>query len=122
MSATSHSDNRSARLGRRLARMLKPLLRQEVRLTRWLQAQGMPPWLAAGLLWLLKIALVVVVGFALFWLAFILAIAFVALRILGHADLDAEPYAWESRQGFLGFGAYDKSGQRVDPHDPTEND
>jgi hypothetical protein len=120
MSVTSQSHSRSERLGRGFARMLKPLLRQEVRFTRWLVAQGMPPWLATGLLWLLKIALVIVVGFALFWLALILAIAFVAIRILGKADLDPDPYALEWRQGLHGFGLYDRVGHRVDPFDPND--
>lgn len=120
MSATPQTASRAERLGRRLARMLKSLLRQEVRFTRWLEAQGMPRWLAMGLLWLLKIALVVVVGFALFWLALILAIAFVAVRILGKADLDPDPYALGWRQGLHGFGLYDRVGHRVDPYDPND--
>jgi hypothetical protein len=121
MSVTSQSDSRSERLGRWLARTLKSLLRQEVRFTRWLVAQGMPPWLAAGLLWLLKIALVVVVGFALFWLALILAVAFVAVRILAHADLDPEPSADEWRHGAQGYGLYNRNGDRIIPYDPTED-
>jgi hypothetical protein len=120
MSVTSPSDSRSERSGRLFARMLKALLRQEVRFTRLLVAQGMPPRLATGLLWLLKIALVVVVGFALFGLALILAIAFVAVRILGKGDLDPDPYALEWRQGLHGFGLYDWVGHRVDPYDPSE--
>jgi hypothetical protein len=120
MSVTSKPESLSERLGRRLARMLKPLLRQERRFIRWLVVQGMPTWLATGLLWLLKIALVVVLGFLLFWPALILAIAFVAFRILGHADLDGEPYALEWRQGLHGFGLYDRVGHRVDPYDPND--
>jgi hypothetical protein len=120
MSVTSQSHTRSEHLGHRLVRALKPLLRQEVRFTRWLVAQGMPPWLATGLLWLLKIALVVVVGFALFWLALILAIAFVAVRILSKADVDPDPYALEWRRGLHGFGLYDRTGHRVDPYDPND--
>jgi hypothetical protein len=122
MSVTSQSHSRSERLGRGLARMLKPLLRQEVRFTRWLVAQGMPPWLATGLLWLLKIALVVGVGFALFWLAVVLTIAFVAVRILAHADLDPEPSADDEwRHGVQGFGLYNRKGDRIIPYDPTED-
>jgi hypothetical protein len=121
MSVTSQSHSRSERLGRTLARAWKALLRQEVRFTRWLVAQGMPAWLASGLLWLLKIALVVAVGFALFWLAVVLAIAFVAVRILAHADLDPEPSADEWRHGVQGFGLYNRNGDRIIPYDPTED-
>jgi hypothetical protein len=121
MSVTSQSDSRSERSERRLARAWKALLRQEVHFTRWLVAQGMPAWLASGLLWLLKIALIVAVGFALFWLAVVLAIAFVAVRILGHADLDSEPSADEWRHGVQGFGLYNRNGDRIIPYDPTED-
>lgn len=121
MSATPQSDSRSERLGRRLARAWKVLLRQEVRFTQWLVARGMPAWLATGLLCLLKIALVVAVGFALFWLAVILAIAFVAVRILAHADLDPESSADEWRHGVQGFGLYNRNGDRIIPYDPTED-
>ncbi len=122
MSSTSPSASRSERFGRRLARAWKVLLRQEVRVTRWLITQGMPAFLATGLLWLLKIALIVIVGYALVWPAIVLAVAFVALKILGHADLDADPYAWEWKHGSLGAGLYDKSGQRLDSHDPNDNE
>lgn len=121
MSATPESAGRSERLGRWLARAWKALLRQEIRFTRWLVGQGLPAFLATGLLWLLKLALVVVVGYAVFWLAVILAIAFVAVRILGHADLDAEPDSNEWRHGLQGFGLYNHNGDRIIPYDPTED-
>lgn len=82
----------------------------------------MPAFLATGLLWLLKIALIVIVGYALLWLAIVLAVVFVAVKILGKADLDADPYAWDWKHGSLGVGVYDKSGQRLDPHDHDENE
>lgn len=122
MSATPQSASRSERLGRRFARAWKALLRQEVRFTQWLVGHGLPAFLATGLLWLLKIALIVIVGYALLWLAIALAVAFVAVKILGKADLDADPYAWEWKHGSLGVGVYDKSGQRLDAHDPDGNE
>lgn len=122
MSETPQSPSRSERFGRWLARAWKVLLRQEARFTRWLVTQGMPAFFATGLLWLIKIALIVVVGYALLWLAIVLAVAFVAVKILGKADLDADPYAWEWKHGSLGAGLYDKSGQRLDPHDPNDNE
>ena len=121
MSATPQSASRAERLGRWLARAWKSLLRQEVRFTRWLVAQGLPAFLATGLLWLLKIALVVVVGYVLFWPAVVLAIAFVAVRILAHANLDAESHSDEWRHGVQGFGLYNRNGDRIIPYDPTED-
>lgn len=121
MSATPHSASRSERLGRRLARAWKALLRQEVRFTRWLIAQGMPAFFATGLLWVLKIALIVIVGSVLLWLAIALAVAFVAMKILGKADLDADPDSHEWRHGLQGFGLYNRNGDRIIPYDPTED-
>lgn len=121
MSATPQSAGQSERLGRRFARAWKALLRQEIRFTRWLIGHGLPAFLAAGLLWLLKIALILIVGYALLWPAIVLAVAFVAVKILGKADLDAEPDAHEWRHGLQGFGLYNRNGDRIIPYDPTED-
>jgi hypothetical protein len=117
MSEPSHSASRSQRFGGWLARAGRTLLRQEIRFTKWLVTQGTPVYLAKTVLWLLKIALIVIVAYAVLWLAIALAIAFLAARIFGRADLDADPYAWEWKHGSLGVGLYDKSGQRLDPDD-----
>jgi hypothetical protein len=99
------------------------LVRQEFRFTRWLVAHGMPPSFATALLWLVKIALVVVVGYAFFWVAVVLSVVFAAVWALRHSDLDAKPAAPQWRQGFHGFGLYDEVGHRIDPfYDPNESD
>lgn len=121
MSETSQSAGQSQRFGGWLSRASRALLRQEIRFTRWLIAQGMPTFLAKSLLWLLKIALVVLIGYALVWLAVALIAALIAVRILGHAYLEAESDSEEWRHGPQGFGLYKHNGDRVIPYDPTED-
>lgn len=121
MAATPPSANRSERSGRWLARVWKAFVRQEIRLARWMVAHGIPPSLVTAFLWLAKLAFIIIVGYALFWLAVILVIAFVVARGIANTELSTKADEKTWRYGFHGFGLYDSAGHRVDPYDPTEN-
>lgn len=121
MAATSSSANRSGRSDGWLARVWKTFVRQELRLARWMVAHGVPASLSVALLWLLKIAVIVLVGYVLFWLAVVIGILFVAVRVLQHAEPDRDLDALELRPGVQGLGFYNHNGDRVISYDPTED-
>ena len=111
---------RAARLGRWLGHRWRGILSLEKNSLLWLQRVGVPINVARICGWILKaVVLGALLCFA-FWIALIaLAIVFV-IRAAFNADFrsDYEESNW--RDGLSGFGLYDRTGVRIDPHDPDE--
>ena len=65
-----------------------------------------------------SVTVLVFLGFAMpsFWLALLLAFALTAAWFVQHDDADQEEPQPEWREGPNGFGLYDKSDWRIDPH------
>lgn len=126
MAATTPHNARPERqgrwLGRQVVRALKYLARQEIRFTRWAVGSGVPPMLMKAIILVAKISLLVIVGYAFFWVAVVLFFAVAATWILGRAEMVSPPPTPEWRQGPLGLGLYDELGHRIDPYDPSAED
>jgi hypothetical protein len=121
VAATPEMSDRPERSGRWVARAWKYLVRQEIRLARWMVSRGVPAGLALGLLWFTNVAFIVVVGYALFWLAVVLVIAGAVAWAVAHSEPPSKLGDEEWRGGLQGFGLYNRNGDRVIPWDPTED-
>ncbi|MGQ0697480.1 MAG: DUF3742 family protein [Panacagrimonas sp.] len=115
MSTKIHRSN-AERMGRRLGLMWRGYLCREQHVAGWLVARGVPAGAAAAVLWIVKLAVLGVLLYAAFWLALLLAFAVTAAWLAQHDDTDQEEPHPEWREGPNGFGLYDKSDWRIDPH------
>jgi hypothetical protein len=72
------------------------------------------------LLWAVGLAIVGALVLVTFWLALLVVFAWGAIKLLPHVgrSRDSDDPEWKWRQGLLGFGLYNQSGFRIDPHDP----
>jgi hypothetical protein len=105
------------RIGRTLGRMWRAALRFDHKAHGALVAHGMNANLAAGILWVLRIALLGIVLYGAFWVALLLAFAYTGAWMARNTDWerkdDLEP---EWRNGTAGFGLYTYDEYRIDPH------
>jgi hypothetical protein len=114
------------RIGRALGRTWRSFMRLERKAKGWLVAQGMNATLATGVLWVVRIALLGFVLYGAFWVALLLGFAAIATRAARHVDWEDENEYWEEqhkpewREGYAGFGLYDKNEWRYDMGDPDE--
>jgi hypothetical protein len=69
------------RIGRALGRTWRGFMRQERKAKGWLVAQGMNVALATGIQWAVRIALLGFVLYGAFWVALLLGIAAVSIRM-----------------------------------------
>ncbi|QPS45620.1 DUF3742 family protein [Burkholderia humptydooensis] len=115
MSTKTHRSH-AERLGRWLGRMWRAYVRREREAVAWLVAQGMPAGGATTTLWIVKLGVVAILFYAVFWLALLLIFAVVAAWLAEHGGLDQDDPQPEWREGPNGFGLYDKSNWRIDPH------
>lgn len=115
MSTKTHRSN-TERLGRWLGWMWRAYARREREAAVWLMTQGVPAGGAAVLLWAVKLGLLAILFYVAFWLALLLIFAAVTAWVAEHADLNQEEQQPEWREGPKGFGLYDKSDWRIDPH------
>lgn len=104
------------RAGRVFGRTWRAGARLDRKARGWLVARGLGASLATGLLWAVKLAVLAVLLYAAFWLALLLVFAVVVAWAAKHDDLDQEDPQPEWREGPNGFGLYDKSDWRIDPH------
>ena len=104
------------RAGRTLGRMWRGFVRLDRKACGWLVAQGLPVGLAKAFLWIVKLAVLGVLLYSAFWLALLLVFSVVAAWVARHDDTDQEEPQPEWREGPNGFGLYDKSDWRIDPH------
>ncbi|HGM8391473.1 TPA: DUF3742 family protein [Pseudomonas aeruginosa] len=116
MSTNTHNGRWSHRLGRGAGRAWRGYLRREQRVAGWLVTRGVPAGAATAVLWIVKLAVLGALLYSAFWLALLLAFAVTAAWLVQHDDSDQEEPQPEWREGPNGFGLYDKSNWRIDPH------
>lgn len=116
MTTNTHNGRWSHRLGRGAGRAWRGYLRREQRVAGWLVTRGVPASAATAVLWIVKLAVLGVLLYSAFWLALLLAFAVTAAWFVQHDDADQEEPQPEWREGPNGFGLYDKSDWRIDPH------
>lgn len=116
MTTNTHNGRWSHRLGRWAARAWRGYLRREQRVAGWLVTRGVPAGATTAVLWIIKLAVLGALLYSAFWLALLLAFAVTAAWLVQHDDPDQEEPQPEWREGPNGFGLYDKSDWRIDPH------
>ena len=116
MTTNTHNGRWSHRLGRGAGRAWRGYLRREQRVAGWLVTRGVPAGAATAVLWIVKLAVLGALLYSAFWLALLLAFAVTAAWLVPHDDSDQEEPQPEWREGPNGFGLYDKSDWRIDPH------
>jgi hypothetical protein len=115
MKTHAHS-SKAENAGVRVGRAWRGLLRRENKFVAWLSEQGLPVYVASGLIWIIKLSLLVaVLCFSLTVGALVTALLIIA-HILSHADLSDSDDRPRWRNGLMGFGLY-RNGIRIDPHD-----
>ena len=70
--------SKAEHVGKRLGRAWRWFVRQEVRLAHWMMSNGISQRVAIAILWTVKLAVLVVVLYAAFWMAMVLAIVLIA--------------------------------------------
>ncbi|HBO8100899.1 DUF3742 family protein [Pseudomonas aeruginosa] len=116
MTTNTHNGRWSHRLGRGAGRAWRGYLRREQRVAGWLVARGVPTGATTAVLWIIKLAVLGALLYSAFWLALLLAFAVIAAWLVQHDGPDQEEPQPEWREGPNGFGLYDKSDWRIDPH------
>jgi hypothetical protein len=109
------------RLGRALGWTCRGFMRLEQKTKGWLAAHGMNAALVTGILWALRLVLLGFVLYGAFWVALLLAFAYIGAWIARNDDgsYDEEHESkWE--YGPAGYGLYSYDGFRIDPHDPDD--
>lgn len=115
MKHTAHTTT-AERAGRWLGRAWRGYVRREQHAAGWLVARGMPAGAATAALWIVKLAVLGVLFYSAFWVALLLIFAIAAAWGVQHDDGDHDEPQPEWREGPNGFGLYDKSDWRIDPH------
>jgi Protein of unknown function (DUF3742). len=111
---------RAARFGRWLGHRWRGILSFEKNSLLWLQRVGVPINVAKIFGWILKAVVLSALLCLAFWIALIaLAIVFV-VRDAFNSDFRSDYEESDWRDGLSGFGLYDRTGVRIDPHDPDE--
>ncbi|MGF6513033.1 hypothetical protein ABH912_000499 [Pseudomonas sp. BT76 TE3572] len=110
----------AARFGKWMGRRWRGILLFEKNSLLWLQRVGVPINVAKIYGWILKAVVLSVLLYLAFWIALIaLAIVFV-VRAAFNCDFRSDYEESDWRDGLSGFGLYDRTGVRIDPHDPDE--
>ncbi|MFK1436712.1 DUF3742 family protein [Pseudomonas aeruginosa] len=114
MTKSSRSTKRAEHAGRWLAGRYQALAHQEERFVNWAAGKRVPPAMARGFAWLVRLAVVATLAYAAFWLAFFVGIIWFCAWTLhrgGGEEPEAKPQ-W--REGLDGYGLY-RGGVRIDP-------
>lgn len=106
------------RFGRRIGGMWRGFVRREHQVAHWLVACGLSAGAATALLWVVKLALLGVLLYTMFWLALLLVFALVAASIAGRKLSYKEEPEW--RMGLSGYGLY-RGDTRIDPGNPDDD-
>ncbi|ABX36818.1 TPA: DUF3742 family protein [Pseudomonas aeruginosa] len=104
------------RLGRSFGRGWRAYARGERRASNWLVSKGVPMAGATVLLWTVKLVVLGLLFYAVFWMALLLVFVMVVAWMARNADLNDELPEPEWRNGPAGFGLYTYDGFRIDPH------
>ena len=81
------------RTGRALGRMCRWVARLDRKACGWLAARGLPVALAKALLWVVKLSVLGVLLYAVFWLALLLVFAVAAVWAVRDSDHESEEWA-----------------------------
>lgn len=110
------------RAGRTLGRMWRGFVRLDRKANGWLVAQGWAPSLAKAALLVIKLVALGLLFYAAFSLALLTTFAVIAAWIARNSDGDDEETTrTEWRYGPSGYGLYTSNEQRIDPHDPEDD-
>lgn len=109
------NNTRWSRQGRHASRIWRGYLRREQRIADWFMARGVPPSATRGLLWIVKLAVLVTLLYVAFWFGLLLLFAVAAVGAAGRVGRGEKPED-EWRNGTAGFGLYTYDDYRVDPH------
>ena len=121
MKTTAHTTF-AERLIRALGQACRGCAHLDRRAQGWLRVQGLVPSAARAVLLIVKLAAAAVLLYSAFWLALLLAFALAGAWLLRNDDgsYDEEQQT-EWRYGPAGFGLYTANDQRIDPHDPDDD-
>lgn len=110
------------RLGRTLGRAWRGCARLDRRAQGWLVGRGWAPGAARTALLVSKLAVIGILLYTAFWLALVFVFALAGAWILRNDDGSYdEEQKTEWRQGPAGYGLYTSNEQRIDPHDPEDD-
>ena len=118
MKATLSTTN-AERAGRWLGRAWRECVRNEARALQWLTSKRLPAGVGRLLFWIIKLGVFIVLLYAAFWLAVLLALAVFAAWLAQDSDWNGRSKS-EWRDGHSGFGLYDKREWRHDMGDPDK--
>ncbi|KLD75515.1 DUF3742 family protein [Xanthomonas hyacinthi] len=104
------------RAGRVFGRMWRAGARLDRKAQGWLVTRGLGAGVAAGPLWVVKFAVLAVLLYGAFWVALLLVFVVAAAWAARNGGLDEDDQRPEWKEGHEGFGLYDKSDWRIDPH------
>ncbi|MBS3685119.1 DUF3742 family protein [Klebsiella quasipneumoniae] len=93
MATHAHNKGWTYRLGSRMGRAWRGYARFEKKAAGWLVAQGVPKVLASALPWLARLAVLGVLLYVAFWLAWLLLFAVAVAWSAGRGD-DADEDEW----------------------------
>lgn len=110
------------RLGRALGRAWRGCARLDRQAQGWLRARGLVPGAARAVSAVVKLAALALLLYSAFWLALLFACALAGAWLLRNDDgsYDEEQQT-ERRYGPAGYGLYTSNDQRIDPHDPDDD-
>lgn len=83
---------------------------------QWLAAKGIPANVAKILLWSIKLFLLALLFYSLFWIGLIIVAIWVVVKLSWVDRLSCQDREPEWRMGTAGFGLYTYEGHRIDPH------
>ncbi|WP_061959369.1 DUF3742 family protein [Cupriavidus pauculus] len=110
------------RAGRALGRMWWGCVRLDRKANGWLVAQGWAPSLAKAALLVIKLVALGLLFYAAFSLALLTTFAVITAWIARNSNGDNEETTrTEWRYGPAGYGLYTSNEQRIDPHDPEDD-
>lgn len=108
------------RFGAASGHAVRALALRERRLADWFIAHGCPRFFASALMWAARLAVLCAILCLLAAFAVVLLFVWLLAKGYSKSEIVAPPKAAEWRSGWLGFGLYDQSGWRIDPHDPND--
>lgn len=111
--------SRAERTGGALGRLWKKYVRLDRKWCDWLIARRLSAGWAKAVLWIVKLVVLGVLFYAVFWVALIIVIAAAVAGLAQNMDWDGEKQP-EFRDGHSGIGLYDKDELRIDPGEPYD--
>lgn len=121
MPSAKSKESLSRRMGRWAGRAWRSWTRWENRVLARLAQSGLSKRVAAGLLWIVKLMVLGVLLYTVFWAALLLlaVVSYLSYLAQGYGESD-EADGTEWRYGPDGYGLYTSDDYRIDPHDPED--